>query len=339
VVRRVVLLVLLSAAPVAAQTETTVLGAIDFFGHKGLDVEAVRAALPLREGQPFPPPQFESSGQLRSDLGARIRKAIGRAPTDVDAVCCDERRQWMIYIGLPGQSSQPVTFNPAPVGTERFRPDVVRLSDEFGEAMGEGIAAGHSAEDRSQGFALPEYPAAKAKALAMRRYAQRHEALIYRVLVSSAAAPDRALAAQLLGYAGQSDRQVAALAAAGFDADESVRNNAVRALAVLAYGRPALASRVPLAKFVALLQSDRWSDRNKGSLLLDALTISRPPAILKQLRAEALDGLVEMARWHTLSHAMSARMMLGRIAGIEEQRLIAMANAGEVDAILAALRR
>ena len=50
------------------------------------------------------------------------------------------------------------------------------------------------------------------------------------------------------------------------------------------------------------------------------LTESRDPKLLEQLRTEAMDALVEMARWHS-DHASFARRLLGRIAGIEEARL------------------
>ena len=49
---------------------------------------------------------------------------------------------------------------------------------------------------------------------------------------------DIAPLAQMLGYARQSDQQVDALVHASLDADDDVRNDAVRALEVLAGAKP-----------------------------------------------------------------------------------------------------
>lgn len=73
-------------------------------------------------------------------------------------------------------------------------------------------------------------------------------------------------------------------------------------------------------------------------LLLTALTKSRDSKVLAQLRAEALDALIEMARWRSEGHAEAARLLVGRIAGIKEDHLNKLIDAGQVDAILDALR-
>jgi hypothetical protein len=89
--------------------------------------------------------------------------------------------------------------------------------------------------------------------------------------------------------------------------------------------------------FIGLLKSGSWGDHNKASLLLTALTKSRDSKVLAELRSEALDALIEMARWRSDGHAEAARLLLGRIAGIEEDRLNKLIDAGQVDAILDAL--
>jgi len=45
-----------------------------------------------------------------------------------------------------------------------------------------------------------------------------------------------------------------------------------------------------------------------------------------------------MARWRSRGHADFARILLGRIAGIEEVRLRAVLEAGQVDQIIEALK-
>jgi hypothetical protein len=46
---------------------------------------------------------------------------------------------------------------------------------------------------------------------------------------------------------------------------------------------------------------------------------------------------MEMARWHSKGHADEARLLLGRIGGIEEKRLARMLQNGEVDQIIEAV--
>jgi len=79
--------------------------------------------------------------------------------------------------------------------------------------------------------------------------------------------------------------------------------------------------------------------KRQASLLLMTLTKSRDPKILALLRAEALDSLLEMARWRNLGHAAAALSILGRIAGIDEASLEKLIEAGHVDTIVGEFAR
>jgi len=56
-------------------------------------------------------------------------------------------------------------------------------------------------------------------------------------------------------------------------------------------------------------------------------------------REQALEPLIEMALWSEKGHALFARIVLGRVGGIPEEKLGLMAWNGPVDAIVAAARR
>jgi hypothetical protein len=92
------------------------------------------------------------------------------------------------------------------------------------------------------------------------------------------------------------------------------------------------------ASFIDLINSGIWSDRNKGSFVLLELTRTRDPNLLTALRAKALDSLIEMARWRSMGHALPARVVLGRIAGLPEEGLLQLAT-GPPEPILDALPR
>ena len=320
--------IFLLAAIALAQPDRLRVGEIEFYGYAGLDLNAIRAAVPAHEGDEVSEDQLEG-------LINRIKQAV-RA-TGVEAVCCDNKGGLMIYIGLPGQSARDVVCNPAPKGTARLPEAVVELERRFSDALSQAIAKGATGEDQSKGYALSDDPALRAKQIAIRDYATHHERPIHRVLASSSDAGQRAIAAHLMGYAHQSRAQITALVGASHDPGEEVRNHATRALWVLAASSEERAARIPADSFIEMLYSRSWTDRNKASLLLEVLTRRRDPKLLRDLRAQALDPLLEMAHWRSCAHAYAARMMLGRCAGIEEARLVKFVEANDVAAILAGL--
>ena len=88
-----------------------------------------------------------------------------------------------------------------------------------------------------------------------------------------------------------------------------------------------------------MLNSGVWKDRNKAGFLFEVLSQARDPKLLGRLRSQALESLIEMARWRDPGHAQSAGMVLGRIAGIEENRLQQLVASGQVEVIIKALRK
>jgi hypothetical protein len=110
-------------------------------------------------------------------------------------------------------------------------------------------------------------------------------------------------------------------------------------LEVLAGAKPDLAKRIPAEGSIRLLRSGAWLDHNKASLLLVALTKDRDPKVLALLRLEALDPLLEMARWRNIGHAEAALSILGRIAGIDEDWLDKLIEAGQAETIINKVNR
>jgi len=66
------------------------------------------------------------------------------------------------------------------------------------------------------------------------------------------------------------------------------------------------------------------------------LTAGRNSDLLAKIRSIALDSLIEMASWRDPSHAYFARIVLGRVAGLPEDRLEKLAWNGPVDPIIEA---
>ena len=224
-----------------------------------------------------------------------------------------------------------------PIQPRRIGKTIVTLVEQVGELTNEA-AQKEAREDRSQGYALSLYPPFREVQLKIREYALNHAGWLHRVLYMSMDAKQRRAAVYALGYAMQTDAQLASLVWASRDRSSAVRNDATRALAVLAESDPRAAGRISTAHFVAMLSSGSWSDRNKAAWLLSVLTARRNPTLLGALRKNALPALIEMARWRNAGHAYHSRVILGRMAGIEETRLEQLANQGQVDEILLKLR-
>ncbi len=301
------------AAVVSAQT----IEFIDFFGTKGVDVAGVRAALPVKQGDRMP--ERAERKALKQRVSDAVRASTGHSPTDVALVCCTEHGGWMIYVGLPGTSSAWFQYLKQPVGVAPDASEMVALSKsvdaagaKLAERGGQAMAEG-SREDDSRGYALAADPGIRALQMKMREYALAHEARIVEVLTQSPRDEDRRAAAELLGYARQSAAQVGNLARASRDADDEVRNNAVRALSVLARVKSKYVKSIPAGDFIAMLRSGIWTDRNKAAALLDELTASGDAGLRVRLRAEAMDALTEMAAWQDGGHASFAQSILGRL--------------------------
>ena len=174
----------------------------------------------------------------------------------------------------------------------------------------------------------------------MRAYARAREADFIRVLRHASDPRQRRVASTFLGYVPRSATQVKALAQAVTDPDDEVRNNAVRALSVLSAARNTGPLLIDPQPFIALLFSGKWTDRNKGSMFLARLTERRDPALLTALREQALQPLIEGASWSgDPGHTGAFLVILGRIAGLPDDKLQQLMDRGDSAAIIEAAKR
>jgi hypothetical protein len=292
-----------------------------FYGLGGRDGETLKAALPFRVGERFSDPI--GLIETRPRVEETVKRVTGLTAADVSYVS-PGGETWFVYVGVAGGSVKPFRYNEPPKGTARLAEDAIALIKAADEAFLNAMRRGNVREDDSQGYALSvDDQELRAKQMAMREWAVRNEAAIVSVLRSSGDVKHRQAASQLLGYAKQSPRQIAELVRASRDEDETVRNNATRALLVIANSNETAAATIPADGFVEMLNSGEWTDRNKAAGLLLQLTKTRPPRLLAAIRSSSLESLIEMATWAN-DHAQAARTLLGRIAGIWESELEAM---------------
>ena len=285
-------------------------GLIELFGFRGMDVEAVRKALPVREGSIAPEDDADRESFLKG-IEAAVIATIGRPPTDISPVCCDQNGAWILYIGLGGIT---VSTRPRPSGSALLPTEFVTHYDTLIEANEQAVRSG-ATEDHSRGFALSTLPELRARQLQFHEHASKLAPVLYSVLRNSKDDKHRSIAAHAIGYLSVSSRQVDALVEATHDVSSTVRNNAVRALWVIADSGESNARQIPVSAFVPLLGSDKWSDRNKALLLL-ASRIKNDRKAATDLRP-AIQDLKEMAQWRNPGHSESARVLLECLSSLK----------------------
>lgn len=304
--------------------------AIDFYGLHNLSESQLRQALKIKEGDPSPASLDETIKALRSFAG------VEQVYTNI--TCCDENGKSILFIGIEEKGFPALRFRPAPKKNVLLSSDVIEAGHALDKAIEQGVLSGDAAEDDSQGHAFAHYPPARAIQEQFIKFAARDFKQLRDVLHNSINAGHRALAADVLAYTKNKQAVVSDLVTAIKDPDEAVRNNAMRALGVMAQAQTdgKLKINIPWSPFIELLNSSVWKDRNKSSVALMRLTQNRDPVLLAQLRDRALTSLVEMARWKSKGHAMPSFFILGRIGGLPENEIFEAWQKSDREAVIKA---
>lgn len=316
----------------SSSDETRRIATIDFYGLKTLDSERLRTALPVHEGDLV---------RMRdaADVKRRIQAGLSAVPHIRDvhatAVCCAQDGGIQMFIGVQEDTSRVLRFRPAPSGATRLPAELLTADAAATAAVTQAVLQGHTTEDDSLGHAfLTDAPEARALQEKLVPLAARNLDILRRVLHDSADAEQRAAAARLLGYAPDLQSVVGDLSYAVTDPYPAVRNDAVRALGVFTRGRNP--PRIPYGPFIELLSSPEWTDLNKSSFALDALSEGRDPALLSLLRQRALPALVTMVRWHDPDHTFPAYSLLGKIGGLSDKEIQTHFERRDAGAVIAA---
>ena len=340
-VKAAALLVTLAlGTPCGVNGQELEIGIIDVYGLSRVSVRQVREMLTFTEGDTIAlgvgeEPAFLKESEDRLARSPDIARARIHRP-----VCCDAGRA-IVYVGIEEPGAATMRLRAEPRGDARLAADIVRAGDEADDALRLALLRGNVGEDTSRGHSLVDDPAVRAVQERFILYAARDLSELRLVLRSSSDAAHRALAAQVLGYAADKQAVVEDLVHAMNDASAAVRNDAMRALGVFAHMLPGTSRsvpRVPAQPFIELLNSPVWSDRNKASGALMAMSADRDPELLAALRERALAPLIEMARWKSEGHALPAFLILCRIAGYSDAVAFDLWERGDRDAVIDAAR-
>ncbi len=306
------ILATLAAALLAAPPQT--LRHVDTYGLRTVDRAAVMEALGAGPGT--------DAGFDRDAARERIVALDGVVDAKLILVMFPGNE--VLWVGIEEEGAPQLELRPAPTGDARLPDELVAAYDELLQRSLEGIHGGESAEDNPDGYSVPRYAPAREQQAVLRDLARAEAERLPRVLLESADAKHRAVAASALAYLDDKAALVPLLAQGMVDPDSGVRNNATRALSVLANwasDRPDFRVELDPAPLIAMLESLEWTDRNKAGALLLSLTKDRDPDLLAALRASALPALDEMARWHLEGYAFPSVAILARLAGLPEDTI------------------
>jgi len=303
---------------------------MDFYGLRKVPESRIRNVLAVREGDPLPP--------SKGDTEEHLDQIPGVVESHLEAVCCDSGKM-ILYVGIEEKGAPHFDLHDAPDRDLNLPEDITSTYRRFLEAFEAAVRRDAAAEDLTHGHSLMADPSARAIQQEFIPLAKARLKELRDVLRYSQDEDQRAVAAYVIGYAPQKADIVDSLQNALQDSDAGVRGNATRsmiALAVLAKLDPRAGIKIEPTWFIEMLNSLSWTDRNNALKALQILTDSRDPATLEQVRDRALASLVEMAQWKTLSHALPAFILLGRVAGWSEDQTQAAWTRGDRASVIAA---
>lgn len=305
------------------------IGTLDFYGLHKITEARLRQGLGVREGDPLP--------ASKGDAEERLDGISGVVATHLEAVCC-ENGAVILYVGIEERGAPHFDLHNEPEGDAALPGEIAAAYGRFLAAFDAAARRGSTDEDLTQGHSRMADLTARAIQDMFPAMASDHLLALRAVLRDSSDESDRAVAAYVIGYAPDKRSVVNDLQYALRDPDPGVRLNAARALTAIAVKArldPNAGIKIEPTWFIEMLNSLSWTDRTRALAALDLLTDTRDPAVLAQLRESALPALAEMARWKTLSHALPAYLLLGRVAGLSEEQIQAAWSSGDREPVIA----
>ncbi|MBI4903194.1 MAG: HEAT repeat domain-containing protein [Acidobacteria bacterium] len=326
---RFLLVSLLASVPLLAQPKV---GLIEIYGLRKVPQDKVLKALGVSVDGPLP--------ASKGDAEERIEAVEGIVRASLSAVCCDKGKV-ILYVGVEERGTTRFEFHDPPELELKVPEEVEKAWIGFLAAVEAAARNNDTAEDLTRGYSLMANAEARSIQERFLTFADQHYGPLRETARNAADPQQRSIAAYVLGYAKNRKQVADDLQYLMRDPEPAVRGSAMRALmavAVLAELDPESGVRVPATWFVEMLNSVEFTDRTKAAVALVNLSEKRNGYTLQHLRERAMPALTEMAKWHSLNHALPAFILLGRVAGLPEQEIQDLWTKGDREALLRKLR-
>jgi hypothetical protein len=318
--RRIQILAILLFTSNILWAQLTRISSIEIFGNRKISSNQIYASLGLAEGDSIDLEKFKFNNRV-SDL----KRIPGIRHVSINPVCCDTGNMYMLYIGVAENDSILQKYRKSPEGNIQLPKKIKRVYGRFLQQLKTAVLKGENSEEHLNGYSLSIYPPLRLEQKKFIAFANREFPILEKVLRESRHADQRAAAAQIIAYSGNKSKIIDVLLLAMNDEDENVRNNATRALAILASfvsENRNMMTKLPAEPFINMLNSVSWTDRNKGAMVLTELTKSRDERLLEKIRSQAMASIIEMAKWRNRGHAFFSYLIFGRIVGEDEDSLL-----------------
>ncbi len=312
----------------AAAAQAPRIGDINYYGLRKVTAEKIQSVTGLRKG-----------GALtasKGDIEDQVDRIGGVVLVRVEALCC-EGTAVTLFIGVEERGAPHPSFHSPPAGSATLPQEILDTYNDFLAAVARAAARGNITEDLTAGYSMMDDPEARSFQPRFLTFAADHFDWLRDVLRNSADASQRTVAAAVIGYGADKQQAAGELQYAIGDPDGAVRVNAMRALsaiAVYAGKQPDRNIRIAPTWLVEMLHSIVLEDRLQAARALVVLTDSPNAAALDLIRERALDSLKEMARWTTLSYALPAFLLLGRVAGLPDSEIHSRWEKGDRDSVI-----
>ena len=294
-------------------------GVIEIYGNRRVSAQKIRAVLGIKEGSPLP--------SSKGDVEEKLDQISGIVASRLQAACCVQGKM-VLYVGIEEKDSPHFEFRPQPTGDVTLPKELSDAYEEFLDTVNQSIRMAQTAETMGNGYSLMQNSGARQHQERFIPLAEKYLDNLHQVIRESNDPDQRAMAAYILQYGPRGPRTTTQilndLQYALQDVDDTVRDNAMRALTAMYVGgksHPEQGIVMQPTWFVELLNSIVWSDRHNASVALVEMTEDRNPDTLNLIRDRALHSVVEMAQWHDLANALPAFILTGRVAGIAEKEI------------------
>jgi HEAT repeat protein len=324
--KKIASLLTISALTICLTTalgQTKQVGILDFYGTITNEAD-LRKCLPFKVGDTLDyltETAFPTVKKIVEDCllaQPKIKQA------EVSFVCCDEiEGKWIAFVGVDTIISHLLKSTHTDDLT--LPAEIQSTYDCLMNLLLVAIEKGEATENDSSGHSLMNYLPARQLQEKFITYANQHVSLLRKVLRLSKHPDQREVASTVIAYYHDKTEIINDLLGAVTDPDEDVRNNAVRAIGIIAdYAQrnPDLHIGIPADPFIEMMHSIAWTDRNKSSFVLLSLTNNKNKKLLMQLKQQALKPIVDMAKWKSYGHSYPGYVMLGRIAGWSDEKII-----------------
>ena len=321
-------ILVLAASAVNAQDPRPKIGVIDFYGVQKVPLEKIRKALAVKEGDPLP--------SSKGDVESRLRDVTGIVGAALQATCCEDGNA-ILYVGIEEKGALHFEYHAEAEGEMQLPAEIIVGYREFLGAVTEAIQAGVTGEDLTAGHSLMKDSKAREAQQKFVGFAEKYKAELHDVIRNSGDPEVRAISAYVIGYTKVKSRILDDLYFALRDPDDTVRSNAIRALAAIAVKArldPESELKISPTWFIEMLNSVTWTDRNYAASALATLTDTRDRKWLDQIKERAWPSVIEMAKWKHLEHALPAYILLGRVADVEESDLTEAWGSGKRDEMI-----